>query len=171
MKIYGGGSLSDVEKLFLHKKTVDILLRILEAEDREETAYPLIISKEVGSPYSYVSKVLGELEEMAIVESKYTGRTRILKLTECGKAIAIKLRELRRELSKDLISRKKLALLRSFLKEYERLDLKGIDTVFTYAPIKVELESMISKLEDRDTEACTLAKQLMREVEDRLRKS
>ncbi len=53
-----------LEKMFLHEKTVEIMIKILEAEENGKRVYPLIISKEIGSPYSYISKVLSEFEKM-----------------------------------------------------------------------------------------------------------
>ncbi len=163
-----GDNLSDVERLFLHRKTVDVLLNILEAEERGEDVYPLSISKSVGSPYSYVSKVLSELENNAIVESEYAGRTRIVRLTKDGRELAVKFRELRGELSKDFVSRKKLAIIEEFLKKYEEMKLDGKDIFFAYAPIKFELESLLSSLEGRDPEAFKRASELMDVVRKRL---
>jgi len=138
-----------------------VLLNILEAEERGEEVYPLSISKSVGSPYSYVSKVLSELESNAIVESEYAGRTRIVRLTKDGKELAAKFRELRSELSKDFVSRKKLSILEEFIKKYENMELGEKEQFFAYAPIKFELESLISSLEGKDSEALELANRLM----------
>jgi len=157
--------------LFLHEKTVNVLLRILEAEDRGEEVYPLSISKDIGSPYSYVSKVLGEFEREAIIDSEYVGRTRIVKLTESGRELAEKLRELKKILSKDFVSRKKLTLLENFVREYENLNFSEIEAVFAYAPILAELEEIINHLEQKDAEAYEQAKQLMKSVECRLKEN
>ena len=147
------------------------MLRILEAEDRGEEVYPLSISKDIGSPYSYVSKVLGEFEREAIIDSEYVGRTRIVKLTESGRELAEKLRELKKILSKDFVSRKKLTLLENFVREYENLNFSEIEAVFAYAPILAELEEIINHLEQKDAEAYEQAKQLMKSVECRLKEN
>ncbi len=163
-----GDSLNDVEKLFLHRKTVDVLLNILEAEEKGEAVYPLSISKSVGSPYSYVSKVLSELENNAIVESEYSGRTRIVRLTKDGRELAEKFRELRSELSKDFISRKKLSIIKSFIEKYEEMELEGEEQFFAYMPIKFELESLLDYLEERDPEAFKFASELLEFVSKKL---
>ncbi len=105
-----------LEKMFLHEKVVDILLKILEVEKSGKTPYPLKISKEVGSPYSYISKVLSEFEKHALIESEMKGRKRTVKLTEDGRRVAELIQKLRDELRKDFVARKKLAILSSFVK-------------------------------------------------------
>ncbi|MEM4541251.1 MAG: ArsR family transcriptional regulator, partial [Archaeoglobaceae archaeon] len=71
-----------LSRLFLHEKTVEILLNILEAEEKGEKVYPLQISNSLNSPYSHISRVISEFERNCIIESKLEGRTRVIKLTE-----------------------------------------------------------------------------------------
>ncbi|WP_290902125.1 ArsR family transcriptional regulator [Ferroglobus sp.] len=104
-----------LEKMFLHEKVVDILLKILEVEKSGKVPYPLKISKEVGSPYSYISKVLSEFEKHALIESEMKGRKRTVKLTEDGRRVAELLQKLKEELKKDFVARRKLAILNSFV--------------------------------------------------------
>lgn len=101
-----------LKRLFVHEKTVKILLKILEAEENGKKAYPMLIAKEVNSPYSYVSKILNEFEKFAIVESEFEGRTKVLKLTKEGRKIAKLLKDLLNWLDSDLISRWKVEKLK-----------------------------------------------------------
>lgn len=139
-----------LEKMFLHEKTVEIMLKILEAEEKGESAYPLGISKEVGSPYSYISKVLSEFEENALIESEFKGRIRVVSFTEDGRKIAEMLRDLKNELNKDFVSRKKLSILRRVVEEVEE-NAKGEDTFKVLAPVKAELEVLKKEVRDDDT--------------------
>ncbi len=134
-----------LEKLFLHKKTVNVLLRILEAEEKSEKIYPLQISNDVGSPYSYISKILGDFEKNALIESKLKGRVRVIKLTEYGRRIALMLRELREELKKDFLARRKLEVLKNVLK-----DLNGKDPFKILAPVIAELKILKKSTNDRE---------------------
>jgi predicted transcriptional regulator len=134
--------------MFLHEKTVDIMLKILEAEESEERAYPLAISKEVGSPYSYISKVLSEFEENALIESEFKGRIRVVKFTDEGRKIAEMLRSLKEELGKDFIARKKISTLK------DAVDIvKGgeVDAFRVLAPVKAELETLKKQVKDNET--------------------
>jgi predicted transcriptional regulator len=150
--------------MFLHEKTVEIILKILEAEENEKCAYPLSISKEVGSPYSYISKVLSEFEENALVETEFKGRIRVVRFTEEGKKIAEMLRRLKDELNKDFVSRKKLAMLRSAIKKADG-DRKEIFR--TLAPIKAELEALRKQVKDEET--LEMVESLKKEVEELLK--
>lgn len=128
-------------KLFLHEKTVEILLTILQYEEKGEKIYPLQISNLLESPYSYISKVIREFERNFIIESKVEGRTRYIKLTEFGKRIAVMLRELKSELEKDLVA---LARLEKLKKIFEN----GQKDFYTLAPIIAELEILASSTKD-----------------------
>jgi len=150
-----------LERMFLHEKTVEIMLKILEAEESGQNAYPLGISKEVGSPYSYISKVLSEFEENALIESEFKGRIRIVRFTEEGRKIAKMLRKLKDELNKDFISRKKLSILRSTVENVQTMDKEEAFKVL--APVKAELETL--KKEARDEETVKMVENLEREVE------
>ncbi len=132
-----------VEKLFLHEKVVEVLIRILEAEERGEVIYPLQIAKDIGSPYSYISKIIKEFETHALIDSKVRGRIRSVRLTEWGKRVAEILRELRNELKKDFIARKKLKILEEYLKS-SKSDFRYI------APILAELEILEASTDDQE---------------------
>jgi len=71
-----------LKRIFIHEKTVEIVLKVLEAEEKGKVVYPMVIAKEIDSPYSYVSKILNELEKFAVIESELRGRTRVLRFTE-----------------------------------------------------------------------------------------
>jgi len=134
-----------LEKMFLHEKTVEIMIKILEAEENGRKVYPLIISKEIGSPYSYISKVLSEFERNALIESEVKGRVRVIRFTDDGRRIAKMLRKLRDELRKDFVARRKLSILKEIV---ESVDGKG--NVFRIlAPVIAELEEL-KKSEDEE---------------------
>lgn len=137
-----------LEKMFLHEKTVEILVKILEAEENGEEPYPLGISKEIGSPYSYISKVLSEFEANALIESEFKGRIRVVRFTEDGRKIAELLRQLRNELRKDFVSRKKLFTLKSVIDEVNGVE--GDEKLRKLIPVKLELEKIASETEDED---------------------
>jgi len=145
--------------MFLHEKTVEIMLKILEAEENGDNAYPLGISKEVGSPYSYISKVLSEFEENALIESEFKGRIRVVRFTEDGRKIAEMLRELKKELGKDFISRKKLSILRKVVDEAEESE----DKFKILAPVRAELE--VLKKEAKDEETLRMVEELSKRVD------
>ena len=105
------------KRLFTHEKTVDILLKILDAEENGKRVYPMLIAKEVNSPYSYVSKILNEFEKFAIVESEFEGRTKVLKLTKNGRKVAELFKEIVKLLECDLVSRDRIEKLKEI---YER---------------------------------------------------
>ncbi|TDA25732.1 MAG: ArsR family transcriptional regulator [Archaeoglobi archaeon] len=130
-----------LSKLFLHEKTVEILLNILEAEERGEKVYPLQISNILNSPYSHISRVIGEFEKNCIIESKLEGRTRVLRLTECGKKIALLLRDLKNELEKDLVSIMKVRKLQEIYENSKK-------DFYCLAPIIAELEILMNSTKD-----------------------
>ncbi len=101
-----------LKKLLVHEKTVEIILKILEAEENGKKAYPMLIAKEVNSPYSYVSKILGELERFAVIESEFEGRTKVLRLTRDGRKLAKTLKELVNLLECDFVSRNRVSKLK-----------------------------------------------------------
>lgn len=146
-------------RLFLHERTVEIVLRILEAEEKGEKIYPLQISTDIGSPYSYVSKVLGELERNALVESWTEGRMRLVSLTSYGRNIATMLRELYRELEKDFNSRIKLDTLKSVYS-------KANGDLRVYLPVMAELEMLISSTDD--SFVVEEAKKLISEIKSKI---
>ncbi|MCS7118863.1 MAG: ArsR family transcriptional regulator [Archaeoglobaceae archaeon] len=141
--------------LFLHEKVVEILLAILSSEENGEKIYPLQISNSINSPYSYVSKVLNEFEKNCIIESKFEGRTRVLKLTEYGKKIATILKELKELLERDVISEVKLGTLK-------RIFENGQKDFYSIAPILAELELLMSETKNESVvkEAIELRRRL-----------
>ncbi len=149
-----------MEKLFLHEKAVDIIVKIYEAEQNGENAYPLSISKEVGSPYSYISKVLGVFEENALIESEFEGRIRKVRLTEDGKKVAELLIELRKVLNRDFVARKKIKMLESVIESID--GNKGNMALKIVLPVKAELE----RLNTQDEEVIERAKRLMKAIEE-----
>jgi len=138
-----------LEKMFLHEKTVDIMLKILEAEEKGEEAYPLGISKDVGSPYSYISKVLSEFEENALIESEFKGRVRKVRFTKEGKKIAELFKKIKEELRKDFVARKKVDMLEEIV---NNANGKSEEELFRIlAPVKTELKILKEKTEDSGT--------------------
>lgn len=158
-----GGKYLNLYKMFLHEKTVDIMLRILEAEENGEKAYPLAISKDVGSPYSYISKVLSEFEDNALLESEFKGRIRVVRFTEEGKRIAEMLRSLKQELEKDFIARKKIATLKEAIGVVENKDVEPFKAL---APVKVELEALKQQVKDKET--LKMVEEMEKEVINRI---
>ncbi|MEM4541306.1 MAG: ArsR family transcriptional regulator, partial [Archaeoglobaceae archaeon] len=116
----------------------------------------LQISNSLNSPYSHISRVISEFERNCIIESKLEGRTRVIKLTECGKKIAILLRELKNELSKDLVSIMKVKRLEEIYKTSKK-------DFYYIAPIIAELEILISST--KDVNALEVAKNLKKRLE------
>ncbi len=130
-----------IEKIFLHERTVDILLRILQAEENGEKIYPLQISRDVGSPYSYVSKVLSDFEDNWIIETWFEGKMRVIRLSEAGRRIATMFRNLKNELKRDFKAMKKLKILENVLESHER-------SFEILAPVMAELNLLKSSTED-----------------------
>lgn len=149
-----------MEKLFLHEKAVEVLVKIYEAEKNGDYAYPLSISREVGSPYSYISKVLGVFEENALIESEFEGRIRKVRLTEDGRKVAELLIELKKLLNRDFVARKKIRLLESEI--YSLNGKRGEDALKILLPIKAELD----RLETHDEEVLEKVRLLRRRVEE-----
>jgi len=145
-------------RLFLHERTVEIMLKILEAEENGRKTYPLQISNDIGSPYSYVSKVLGELEKHSLIESFAYGRMRVVRLTPYGKSIAIMLKKLREELEKDFRSRMKLEILKKVYSESNDLRV--------FLPVMAELELLLKSSEDNFV--IEEAKELISEIKARI---
>lgn len=83
--------MDDIKELFFNKKTVEILLSMLEDE---KPRYPTVIAEEVGSIYPHVFNILKELEDSGLVESYKEGRIRFIRLTEEGRKITEKFKEL-----------------------------------------------------------------------------
>ena len=154
-----------LEKLFLHEKAVEVLLKIYEAEKNGDQAYPLSISKEVGSPYSYISKVIGIFEENALTESEFEGRIRKVRLTEDGKKIAELFLQLKQLLSMDLVTRKKIKELKKIVDSCN--EQKGEELLRRILPVKAELEIIDSE----DGEVLKMVEDLKNAIEEILNAS
>ncbi len=98
--------MDDIKELFFNKKTVDILLSMLEDE---KPRYPTVIAEEVGSIYPHVFNILKELEDYGLVESYKEGRIRFIRLTEEGRKITEKFKELYSNLDafQDMVSKER----------------------------------------------------------------
>lgn len=149
-----------MEKLFLHEKAVEVLVKIYEAEKNGDYAYPLSISRDVGSPYSYISKVLGVFEENALIESEFEGRIRKVRLTEDGRKVAELLIELKKLLSRDFVARKRIRMLESAI--YSLNGQKGEEALRILLPVKAELD----RLETHDEEVLERVRFLKKRVEE-----
>ena len=149
-----------MEKLFLHEKAVEVLVKIYEAEKNGDYAYPLSISRDVGSPYSYISKVLGVFEENALIESEFEGRIRKVRLTEDGRKVAELLIELKNLLKRDFVARKKIRMLESAI--YSLNGQRGEDALRILLPVKAELD----RLETHDEEVLERVRILKKRVEE-----
>ncbi len=143
-----------LKRLFIHEKTVEILLKILEFEQNGKKAYPMLIAKEVNSPYSYVSRILGEFERFALVESEFEGRTKVLRLTRSGRRIAEILKELVNVLNGDIVMRERLNKLWEIYRSSKK-DFKSL------AGVIAEIENL---KKSKDLEVLKNAEELEREV-------
>ncbi len=87
--------MDDLKELFFNRKTVEILLAML---DDEKPRYPKVIAEEVDSMYPHVFNILKELEDVDLIESYKEGRIRYIRLTSEGKKISIKFKDIYSEL-------------------------------------------------------------------------
>lgn len=83
--------MEDLKELFFNRKTVEILLSMLEDE---KPRYPKVIAEEVDSMYPHVFNILKELESLGLVESYKEGRIRFIRLTKEGKSISEKFQKI-----------------------------------------------------------------------------
>lgn len=83
--------MDDLKELFFNKKTVEILLSMLEDE---KPRYPKVIAEEVDSIYPHVFNILKELEDAGFVESYKEGRIRFIRLTDEGRKISEKFKDI-----------------------------------------------------------------------------
>jgi len=89
--------MEDLKELFFNRKTVEILLSMLEDE---KPRYPKVIAEEVDSIYPHVFNILKELEDVGLVESYKEGRIRFIRLTPEGKKITEKFQGIYSELER-----------------------------------------------------------------------
>ena len=72
------------EHLFLKDKPYRILKRL----NREEISYATSLSSDTNSTYTHVIHILQEFEKLDLVETRWDGRTKLVKITEKGKKLA-----------------------------------------------------------------------------------
>jgi hypothetical protein len=72
----------------------------------------------------------------------------VVRFTEDGRKIAELLRQLRNELRKDFVSRKKLFTLKSVIDEVNGVE--GDEKLRKLIPVKLELEKIASETEDEE---------------------
>ena len=137
------------------------MIKILEAEENGKSIYPLIISKEIGSPYSYISKVLSEFEKNALIESEVKGRVRVVRFTEDGRKIAEMLRDLKNELRKDFVARRKLSILKDIVNSVN----ENGNVFRVLAPVIAELEEL---KKSKDAEVLEEIKNLEKRIDELL---
>lgn len=85
----------DIEDLFLHVKSVKILVKLLSSKD---PSYAASVSHEVNSTYSHTVKTLQKMENFGLVKSHKEGRKREVELTGNGERVAKLFRELLSEI-------------------------------------------------------------------------
>ena len=78
----------DIMKLLFKEKTLKIFLSVEEGE------YAAKIRNKAVCMYSYVISCLRKFEELGLIESQKEGRIKRYKLTEKGKIIASKIKDL-----------------------------------------------------------------------------
>ncbi len=143
-----------LKKLLVHEKTVEIILKMLEAEENGKKVYPMLIAREVNSPYSYVLKILSEFERFAVIESEFEGRTKVLKFTDDGRKLAKTLKELVNILELDFVSRSKVSKLKKIYESSPK-DFRSL------AGILAEIERLKSS---KDSEVLREIEELEREI-------
>ncbi len=81
------------ENVFLQDKPVKVII-FMKEEDKPVNQ--TIISKNIDSTYSHTLKILNRLKEIKLVQFEETGRLKMVKLTEMGRAAADSLAEFTR---------------------------------------------------------------------------
>lgn len=76
--------MNDAAKFFLKEKPVRALLLI---ENMEET-YCSQVSEEIDATYAHTVKIISELEEKDILETRKSGRKKLVKLSDKGQKFA-----------------------------------------------------------------------------------
>lgn len=75
----------DLESFFINEKPVKILVNIKSGFTDN---YASELSSEVDATYSHTVRILHQLEDLDLVESKKDGRKKIVQLTDEGEKIA-----------------------------------------------------------------------------------
>ena len=72
------------EHLFLKDKPHRILKRL----NREEISYATSLATDTNSTYTHVIHILQEFEKLDLIETRWDGRTKLVKITEKGQKLA-----------------------------------------------------------------------------------
>lgn len=78
------------EEFFLHTKPAKIMVRLA---DPSAENYASALSSDIDCTYSHAVRIIQQLEEMDLVETKRKGRKKYIELTEEGEDIARSLNE------------------------------------------------------------------------------
>ncbi|MFC2143324.1 hypothetical protein ACFLQN_02905 [Candidatus Aenigmatarchaeota archaeon] len=76
--------MSEIEKLFLRKKPVRLLLKVNIGSSK----YVSVLAKEVDCTYSHTVKLLEVFKDAGLVEFEKQGRIKYVKLTKDGQELA-----------------------------------------------------------------------------------
>jgi DNA-binding PadR family transcriptional regulator len=76
--------LNNIQKLFLKRKPVKVILNLKEHEEN----YALEISRNIDTTYPHTIKLLQQMEGSKLIESRKQGRKKIFHLTPKGQEIA-----------------------------------------------------------------------------------
>ncbi|WEL19062.1 winged helix DNA-binding protein [Candidatus Nanohalococcus occultus] len=88
----------DLEKLFLNKKPVDLLIQLEKHDNRN---YASALSTDADVTYSHTVKCLQRMERYGLVEFERKGRKKEIKLTDQGDQIAENLFDLMKAMTGD----------------------------------------------------------------------
>ncbi|MCC7573396.1 MAG: hypothetical protein KO464_08410 [Candidatus Methanofastidiosum sp.] len=130
--------MDNLKELFFNRKTVEILLSMLE---NEKPRYPTVIAEEVGSIYPHVFNILKELEGVGLLESYKEGRIRFIRLTSEGRKITERFQALYSELEE---------FEQKFSEEREREDSIAINK-FRESIKSIEYRLLSEKLDKKDS--------------------
>jgi len=130
--------MGDLNELFFNRKTVEILLSML---DDEKQRYPKVIAEEVNSIYPHVFNILKELEDVGLVESYKEGRIRFIRLTADGRKITEKFQQIYSDLE---------GFQQKFSEERTREDTIAI-TRFRETIKSVEYKLLSEKLDKKES--------------------
>jgi len=130
--------MGDLKELFFNRKTVEILLSML---DDEKPRYPKVIAEEVNSIYPHVFNILKELEDVGLVESYKEGRIRFIRLTAEGRKITEKFQQIYSDLE---------GFQQKFSEERTREDTIAI-TRFRETIKSVEYKLLSEKLDKKES--------------------
>ncbi len=72
------------EHLFLKDKPIRILKRL----NREEISYATSLSSDTNSTYTHVVHILQDFEKLGLIESRWDGRTKLVKITQKGQGLS-----------------------------------------------------------------------------------